>query len=292
MNITAHFDKKPDFFVAGMPRSGTTSMYTYLKQHPEIFLAIYKEPNFFSKDLTQSHYNVEDETLYASLFKGADKKRVGEGSVWYLTSTIAAPEIKSFNREAKIVVMLRNPVDMIYSLHSLYVRTGNDDEPDFEKSLQLQPERMKGAFIPGGCYFPEGLYYTEIAKYYDKIKRFMDIFGKENIHIVLFDDFANNTAQSYADTLRFLEVDPDFRAVFDLKKASSITRSLVVHQLRDTDPEIKKKLSNKTGLRAHQGPKRSPLTDQLRSHLSELFREDLEKTGQLTGKDLSHWSKR
>ena len=139
---------KPDFFIAGMPRSGTTSMYTYLKQHPDIFLSIYKEPNYFCKDLSQSDYNVRDEALYHSLFvHAAGKKRIGEGSVWYLTSTTAASEIKKFSPSAKIIVMLRNPVEMIYSLHSLYLRTGNEDTVDFEQALALQPDRMKGLFI-------------------------------------------------------------------------------------------------------------------------------------------------
>ncbi len=267
-------------------------MYTYLKQHPEIFLSIYKEPNFFSKDLTQSDYNVRDETLYTSLFTGAgDKKRVGEGSVWYLSSSIAASEIKTFNPTAKIIVMLRNPIDMICSLHSLYVRTGNDDVTDFEKALDLQSERMKGSFIPENCYFPEGLFYTEVAKYYEKINRFMDVFGKENIHVILFDDFAHNTAQCCADTLRFLDVDSEFQSEFDLKKASALIRPMVVLQLRDTLPEIKRKLSIKTRLKAHRGPKHNTLPPRLHNHLQQLFRRDLEKTGELIDRDLSHWVK-
>lgn len=280
---------KPNFFIAGMPRSGTTSVYTYLKQHPDIFLSIYKEPNYFCKDLSQSGYNIQDEELYYGLFAHAgNKRRIGEGSVWYLTSKTAASGIKKFSPSAKIIVMLRNPVEMIYSLHSLYLRTGNEDTVDFEQALALQPDRVKGLHIPKACYFVEGLFYTEVAKYYEKIKRFMDVFGKENIHVVIFDDFVENTAQSYKYVLEFLEVGAGFTAEFDLKKADRIIRPLVLTQIRQSHPEVKKKLAAKTG-DTHKGPSRRPLSPELRSHLHRLFKEDLEKTGQLIEKDLSQW---
>ncbi len=281
---------KPNFFIVGMPRSGTTSMYTYLKQHPDIYLAVYKEPHFFCKDLTQSSYNIQDPGLYDSLFTHAgDKKCIGEGSVWYLTSKIAAKEIKKFNPLAKIIIMLRNPIGMIYSLHGLYVRTKNEDITDFPTALALQTDRMKGLSIPKTCYFPEGLFYTEVARYYQKIKRFMDIFGRENLHVVIFDDFSKDTPQAYRDTLEFLEVNPDFPAEFDLKKASRVIQPLVLQQIRHSHPGIRKKLSTKLGLEAHKSPPREPLPPGLRSHLQSLFKPDIEKTSQLIDKDLTYW---
>ena len=219
-------------------------MYTYLKQHPDIYLAVYKEPNFICKDLTQSHYNVQDPELYNSLFTHAgDKKCIGVGSVWYLTSKIAATEIKKFSPSAKIIIMLRNPVDMIYSLHGLYVRTQNEDTADFQQALEMQALRMKGFSIPQNCYFPEGLFYTEVGKYHDKINRFIDVFTRENIHVIVFDDFSQNTPQCYRDTLEFLKVDADFQAEFDLEKAAKIIQPMVLKQIRHSHPGIKKKIS-------------------------------------------------
>lgn len=286
MDITC----KPNFFIAGMPRSGTTSLYTYLKQHPDIFLSLYKEPHFFGKDLTPNVYAIQDEEVYESLFRGAKKKKaVGEGSVWYLTSRTAAAEIKAFNPTAKIIIMLRNPLGMIYSLHGLYVRTGNEDRADFQEALSRQNERMNGMSLPAACYFPEGLFYTEVGKYYEKIKRFVDAFGIEKLHFVIFDDFAADTARSFKETLNFLEVDGNFQAEFDLEKADAIIRPMVLQQLRHAHPEVKKKLSTKTGLKAHKGPSRIPLAPGLKSQLKALFKEDIEKTGALIGRDLHHW---
>jgi hypothetical protein len=283
---------KPNFFIAGMPRSGTTSLYTYLKQHPDIFLSLYKEPHFFGKDLTPNVYAIREEEVYYSLFRGADgKKAVGEGSVWYLTSQTAAAEIKAFNPAAKIIIMLRNPVGMLYSLHGLYVRTGNEDIPDFPAALALQPERerMNGLAMPPGCYFPEGLLYTEVGKYYEKMKRFVDVFGMENLHFIIFDDFSADEARSVRETLVFLEVDDNFRAELDLEKADALIRPMVLQQIRNAHPEVKKRLSIKMGLKAHKSPSRAPLPPELKSRLKALFKEDIEKTGALIGRDLNHW---
>lgn len=281
---------KPNFFIAGMPRSGTTSLYSYLKQHPEIFLSLYKEPHYFGKDLTPNVYAIQDEEVYFSLFRGADgKKAVGEGSVWYLTSRTAAAEIKAFNPAAKIIIMLRNPLTMIYSLHGLYVRTGNEDTPDFQEALNRQPERMRGLAVPPGCYFPEGLFYTEVGKYFEKIKRFVDVFGMDKLHFIIFDDFSADEARSVRETLTFLEVDDNFRVELDLEKTDVIIRPRVLQQIRGAHPEVKKRLAIKTGLKAHKSPSRAPLSSELKSRLKALFKEDIEKTGELIGRDLNHW---
>lgn len=282
---------KPNVFIAGMPRSGTTSLYTYLKQHPDIFLSLYKEPHFFGRDLTQNIYTIREKEVYLSLFEGAaGKEAIGEGSVWYLTSTTAASEIKAFNPSARIIIMLRNPLDMIRSLHALYVRTGNEDLTDFRDALDRQQTREKGESLPPGCYFPEGLYYTGVAAYYDKIKRFTDTFGMEGVHFVIFDDFAADTARSYRGVLDFLGVDPGFRAEFDLKKADGVIRKQVLNEIRHAHPEVRKKLASKTGLRAHKGPRREKLSPELDARLRSLFKEDIEKTSRLIGRDLTHWT--
>jgi len=282
---------KPNVFIAGMPRSGTTSLYTYLKQHPDIYLSVYKEPHFFGKDLTQNAYSIQDEAVYYSLFdRAAGYSAVGEGSVWYLTSRTAASEIRAFNPSAKIIIMLRNPVDMIYSLHSLYVRTGNEDSTDFGEALDRQQARENGESLPSGCYFPEGLFYTRVAAYYEKIKRFTDTFGMEGVHFVIFDDFAADTARSYREVLDFLGVDTGFRAVFDLKEADVSIRKRVFNEIRHAHPEVRKKLASKTGLRAHKGPRREKLSPELIARLRSLFKEDIEKTGRLIGRNLTHWT--
>jgi len=283
---------KADFFIAGMPRSGTTSLYTYLKQHPQVYLSLYKEPHFFSKDLTQSSYNIQDPQLYHSLFRDAgDAKAIGEGSVWYLTSQTAARAIVEYNPKARIIIMLRNPVDMIYSLHSLYLRTENENIVDFNEAVRAVPQRKQGRSIPPGTYFPEGLIYTEVGLYYRKIKRFKDVFHSRNIHFIIFDRFAAQTPDCFRETLEFLGLDPGFEAEFDSKKASAILRSKVIEQIRRAQPVVKQMLSKKTGKDSHMGPRRPPISGELKQELKSWFAQDLEKTSDLIGIDLTAWSK-
>jgi hypothetical protein len=280
---------KPNFFIAGMPRSGTTSMYIYLKQHPEIYLSIYKEPHFFGKDLTSTIYGIRSAEIYATLFAGAGgKKRIGEASVWTMASKTAAVEINAFDPSAKILIMLRNPLDMIYSLHGLYLRTGNEDIPDFQRALEVEPERRNGRSLPQTCYFPEGLLYTEVAKYHEKIRRFVEVFTGKNIHVVLFDDFIKDTLSCCRGVFAFLGVDPGNPVELDLKKALAVIRPLVLKQLRHAHPEVKKRVALKPD-EIHLGAPRPSLPQNLRSRLQRLFKEDIEKTGQLIGKNLNPW---
>ena len=168
---------KPNFFIVGAAKAGTTSMHEYLCAHPDIFMPsgadlrltrnALKEPYFFGSDLDIAEYwSIRDREQYLSLFVDAgNAKRIGEASVWYLPSTEAASEIKQFNPNAKIIIMLRNPVDMVYSLHGQFLRSGNEDIVDFEEALNVQEDRRNGRRIPTSAHFPGGLQYTSIATF-------------------------------------------------------------------------------------------------------------------------------
>src|SRR3979411_724122 len=104
----------PDVFIVGAPRCGTTALYTYLKDHPEIFMSPIKEPEFFTDFLGEGR-RVRTEAEYLNCFGGVrDEKRIGEASVSYLASRTSARAIKGFSPLAMIIIMLRNPVDVMY----------------------------------------------------------------------------------------------------------------------------------------------------------------------------------
>src|SRR5712692_7209004 len=130
MHTSIGFNKvgrRPDFFIVGAPRSGTTALYTYLRQHPDVFLPEKKEPHYFNIDMT-SGGAIRNEKDYAALFAGAlDETRVGEASVYYLSSACAPFEIKKDCPTAKIIIMLRNPVDVMYALHAHQVVSWVED---------------------------------------------------------------------------------------------------------------------------------------------------------------------
>src|SRR5665647_751711 len=111
--------KRPDFFIVGAPKCGTTAMNNYLAQHPDVFMA-QKEIHYFGSDLKMRVKVSESE--YLNYFQNAEEKKlIGEASVWYLFSEKAAAEIKAFSPQAKIIIMLRDPIDVLHSLHSQHL---------------------------------------------------------------------------------------------------------------------------------------------------------------------------
>ena len=152
--------KNPNLFIVGAPKSGTTFLYYYLKQHPDIYFPNFKEPHFFGSDLIRRNgaYNLSlDE--YQDLFK-TDKKIIGEASTFYIFSKDAPEEIYNFNPKAKIIIMLRDLVDLVHSLHSQFVFSGDEVIEDFTQALELEDSRLSGNSIPNQTTVVNKLFYT------------------------------------------------------------------------------------------------------------------------------------
>ncbi len=285
----AEFSKrKPNLFIVGMPRSGTTSVYLYLKQHPQIYLSILKEPHFFGKDLPNLNSYIRTKNEYFSLFDGVkNEKIIGEGSVWYLESQSAIEEIYQFNPEAKLVIILRNPVDMIFSLHSLYLRTGNEDVQYFYDAFKLCENRGNGMCLPKSCYYAHGLNYKEVGLYNQKISRAFRIFGKESVHIIVFEDLVNFPDNTYQKLLEFLDAE-NFSPYFTKKEAEKAIQNRVLNQLKTTSPDVRNKIRQKR-INLHEKTKNSSLSAEQRKVLLTYFKEDIIATGNLINTNLSHW---
>ena len=203
---------KPNLFIVGAPKCGTTFLYHYLKKHPDIYFPEFKEPHFFGSDLIRRN-GAYDLSLnqYYNLFK-SDKKIIGEASTFYIFSKNAAKEIYNFNSEAKIIIMLRDLVDLVYSLHSQFVFSGDEVVEDFEKALDLEQNRLNGIDIPNQTTVVNKLFYTNnILDLPYNIKSFIDYFKKENIKFIFLDDIKNNPQKVYSETLDFLKIDPNIK---------------------------------------------------------------------------------
>ena len=196
-------NQTPNFFIVGAPKCGTTAMNDYLSQHPEVFVPDIKEVHFFGSDLHFTKGALRDEGAYRALFAGATQPRRGEASVWYLYSRTAAAEIHAFSPDAKIIVMLRNPAEMLYSQHSQFLYNGNEDLTDFWEALAAEPERRAGRRVPVSAHLVDGLFYSETVKYAEQLGRYFDTFGRENVHVILYDDFRADLPGTYRETLRF-----------------------------------------------------------------------------------------
>ena len=201
---------KPNLFIVGAPKCGTTSMHKYLAQHPEIFLSSYKEPHYFSPDVN-FFWRFKELPKYLSLFESTGNVNyVGESSPGYIYSEVAPQQIKAFSPDAKIIIMLRNPPDMLYSLHGEFLLCRLENILDFSEALAAQEDRRQGKRIPSSCEEANLLFYFDWVKYSVQVKRYLDVFGKENVHIILFNELVENTANVYRQTLEFLGVDPNF----------------------------------------------------------------------------------
>lgn len=296
--------KKPNFFIVGAPKCGTTAMSAYLGQHPEVFIPHVKEPYFFGGDLAiNSPYRNEER--YLSLFSAArDEKRVGEASVWYLYSERGAAEIEEFDPRAKIIIMLRDPVGMLYSLHSHFLYYGADDIVDFEAALDAEEDRKQGFRLPQRPTFVQGLFYREIAKYTQQVRRYFQVFGREHVHVAIFDDFQSDTAGEYGKTLRFLDLSPDFRPEFRVVNPNKEARSKALHEFIHNPPQIARRLvrvvtsramrsklvENVRSYNARPEP-RQPMDAELSMRLRAEFAPEVERLSELLGRDLTHWSR-
>ena len=211
---------KPNFFIVGKPKSGTTALHHMLNQHPDVFMSPVKEPNHFARDAIEAAerrnrgfrglpYKTRQD--YLRLFEAAkNQKVVGESSTAYMLSRQAAQQIKAFNPDAKILTILREPVDFLYSLHHQLLRSGNEVEGDFREALRLEEHRKKGRKIPRSASDPANLFYSEQAKYSEQVQRYFDAFGRSKVKVIIYDDFRDNNLAVYREVLAFLEVDTDF----------------------------------------------------------------------------------
>ncbi len=145
--------RKPNLFIVGAPKSGTTSLFHALAQHGAVFACKKKEPLFFGSDFSKNRCYTEEE--YLDLFAAAKEETyLLEATTWYLFSERAAREIFEFNPESKIIIMLRNPVDLLYSLYYQRLFNGDEDLLTFEAALAAEPFRRMGYRIPSKSKIP------------------------------------------------------------------------------------------------------------------------------------------
>jgi len=201
---------KPNLFIVGAPKCGTTFLYHYLKQHPDIFFPNLKEPHFFGSDLSRRHgaYDLKLDQ-YEELFN-IKKKVMGEASTFYIFSETAAKEIHTYNPDAKIIIMIRNLVDLAHSLHSQFVFSGDEIIENFEEALRLESDRLEGNNIPEQTTLINKLFYsTNILSLPRNIQSFIDCFGGDKIKFILLDEIKSEPKRVYTETLKFLDVDAD-----------------------------------------------------------------------------------
>jgi hypothetical protein len=293
-------EARPNFFIVGAPRCGTTAMYEYLRQHPDVFMPYRKEPVYFGSDLVKRNAPL-DEAGYLDLFRpGAGRRRLGEATVWYLYSQTAPAEIKAFCEDPRIIIMLRNPVDMMYSLHSQLLFSSNENLGDFGDALDAEADRRRGLRMPPRARRPEGLQYRACGRYAVHVQRYLDEFGPGAVHIIVYDDFSGDPRDSYRTTLEFLGVDPEFEPDFSIVNRSKEARSRWLQQLtyapyfmrasarlpKPVNHAIRRTLKR---INFKEQP-RSVLDPALRARLTTELADDVRQLEKIVHRDLSAWT--
>ena len=171
--------QRPNFFVAGVPKCGTSFFHTYLRQHPEIFVPEHREAHYFASDLGLKG-RVDVPERYAALYKDVrGEKAIGDFSNFNLYSEIAPQAIKTFAPTAKIIILLRDPVSMMNSLHLQYLSTYDENVVQFSEAVGADEARRRDHLIPANSKFGRCMAYLMMATYSDPIARYFEMFGRE-----------------------------------------------------------------------------------------------------------------
>jgi hypothetical protein len=298
---------KPNFFIVGAPKCGTTALYEYLRHHPNIFMSQLKEPHFFAKDLG-SYPAVKTLEDYTKLFadRGEEHLRVGEASVYYLRSSVAISNIREFNPDARIIAMFRNPVEMVYSLHSQLLYVSEETVSDFETAWRLQDRRRQGLDLPPASRGAFLVQYQEVGRFGTQTQRLLSAFPREQVKLILYDDFAASPKDVYDEVIRFLGIPHDNRTDFPpINENKRARMDWLRNFYRKPPPALRdavrglKRAVGAEGITAVQQKivdfntvkaRRAPLTPELRAELVEAFRDEVALLSRQLNRDLSHWS--
>lgn len=305
--------KQPNFLIIGSAKCGTTSLAAYLAQHPQVFMSVPKEPTFFGSEGTSGLFNGphdEDRAYhsrvittieqYTALFDGVkDEKAIGEASIFYLYFPKAPEQIRKYVPHAKMFAVLRNPADRAYSAYLHTVRQARERR-SFEEALRLEPERIRKNWN-------SLWHFKAMGFYYEQVKRYFDMFGREQVQVYLYEDMQQKPLQLIKEVLGILEIDsssfvPDMRRRF---KESYVPKKpaleMFLHRTQFKIVMSRRYLPGPVAWRTkylvsaldrvatkyrtvpprmHEGTRAALLND---------YRDDILRLGDLLRRDLTHW---
>jgi hypothetical protein len=300
---------RPNLFLVGAPKCGTTSLYEYLRQHPQIFFpapsagAGYwraKEPAFFCTDLDLPPDNsIKDEQAYLASYAGSEGYRWrGDASAYYLYSEIAPARIREYSPDARILIVLRPPLDQMRSQYNHLVRSRREDIPDFHAAVSASSERRAGRRILPGRGVRAWLDYLGIAHFAPQVERYLETFGKDRVKVLLLEDLRARPAEIYRDVLAFLEVDTSFVPQFRVHNEApphGVLERLVTNIYRQ--PAVKRaagalfpyEMRRRFVSRVRKLDTRGDRSDPRDLELRVALRPEVQRLAGLIGRDLSHW---
>jgi hypothetical protein len=297
----------PTYVVLGAAKAGTTALHHYLGQHPDVYASPRKETNFFCYWQDRSDYyepfpqsgleRITTSEQYLSLFAGASGQRaLGEASPWYLFHPEAPHRLHSFLPDARLLVILRDPVERAYANFGHNVRDGKEPYPidDFEGALDDERTRLDAGWHP--LVFA----YRDMGFYAAQLKRYLAHFPREQVEILLFDDFTRDPQQVVSRAFSFVGVDPDISINTSLRlNVTGLPRRRWIHDMIRANSSLKRLVGAvipaaqrrrlKAGLLQSNLAPLPPLPPTTAARLREVYREDTLQLQELLDRNLTSW---
>jgi Sulfotransferase family len=293
----------PNLLILGAAKSGTSSLYRYLGQHPQVFMSRFKEPTFFVWEGREYDIRgpgverigkrmVKDIDSYLRLFSAATHERIrGEGSTGYLHTPGVAERIRDHVPDVRLMAILRNPIDRAYSAFLHARRLGLEPVADFGRALDKEPDRVRSGWI--------GLTtYATVGMYAEQLERYLAVFPCQQIRIYLFEDLIRDPIRLAQDAFRYLGVDDSFEpdVSIQVNRGSAVRSARLASlftTLRNTSFGQGSKFgrSVRTFVGALNEQPKGQLAPSVRRRLAAVFEPDVDKLSGLLGRDLSPWLK-
>ena len=293
----------PNFLIVGAAKSGTTSLYQYLRQHPEVFMPYLKEPTFLAGPETAGRIDTLDE--YGELFSRVQReKAIGEASTIYLPDPRAPQKIMNLlGKDTKIIIVLRNPIDMIYSLWGHRRREGGEKSHFMEAVMKgksrYKERNIERIFSVAGRLAVRRPYpYVYQAQYADQVDRYKKVF--EKVEVYIFEELFNDIIEGFNDLCSFLEVDDSFQPSFEKYNRAGEARSKLLRSLINNTYFIKQplkvllpssvriKIKSLVRYLNTQPNPLPPLSMHDRRQLAKVFEQDVNRLETLLDRSLSN----
>lgn len=295
----------PNFLIIGAAKAGTSALYHFLNQHPQVFMAKQKELRFFSSidnpevqgpNVYKYDYIRSLEEYRYHFLDGASAAAVGEASPQYLYYPKSASRIFQIIPDVKLITVLRNPIERAYSSYLHAVRDWHEPEMEFAKALQNEQIRIK-------LGWPMLFHYVNAGLYANQLKPFFSHFNRNSLKIIIYDELINSPLDTLKDLFSFLEINTSFEPNLSLRpnisgypknkrlyrfykylfKNNNVFRSFLTNLIpKSTRRSVASKL-------IHNNLSKVPMDEQTRACLQEIFIKDINSLQKMIGEDLSMW---
>lgn len=297
----------PDVYLIGAPKAGTTSLAQWLAGHADIYFSVPKEPYYWARDYPRlrAHYGFDTRDNYKALFSSAEAgaaRHRAEGSTNYLYSQHAVPDILAEAGDARFIVALRKPVDLLVSYHRTELIVLNEDETDFATAWRRSVDGVGPQTTP---LDPKLVDYPLVGRLGAAVERLLGVLPRSSVHFVLFDDLAADPAGVWTRLTDFLGISDQPSPSFAVHNASNKTyRSALLRRLTHRPPQLlaapmrglrqwsrttSNPLAAKTKARMWRAERRPEIDPAVRSEVAGFLADDTAMLGELIGTDLVSW---